>query len=985
MPTWQELEQLAKNFIRPLKGRRREQSAFAIAALCFSAGRAVGDKWLPEWNGWRSLATVQIALYTLGGVAFAYAVFRVWRLTHATDLPPVKDRPSVIKGPSAFTPGDGELFRRLGRESELQELMGYVLDNQTRLVVLMGESGAGKTSLVRAGLPHILKDKGVRVHYWEAVPTDSAERLLRAIQEDWSANGATTPAALDELINPSTVLGAEQHVIVLDQFEQLRGRNAVLQFLRRVARESLPPHRLTWIVAFRREYRADWADFMIPEHKRGFYPKELSLRLFSAEAARDVIIQLIQEADLQVEQPVVNNLIEAAANADNQVSPVDIGIGLLVLSELHERLGGRTLTVKDYQFAGGAEGLLTQYINRCLERFAETEREPLLKALLALRNPATNQRLAEGLPLEQLATEAEADPRRLQPQLDRLAQRDIRLLETVAHESVTHYRLPHERLIPALHRLTGKLLGEIEQARLRFENAFLAWEKNDKRAHYLLKGKDLKLIERNASQMLWGSAEQEKQTYLRQSLRRRSFVRMGAMAAAIALMAVGWGGAQWYQRYEGRRYLSESGYPPGLYDYQHQLKKLEMTEPLDLERFNWFSSDSTIEELFLKGAESSNSIAGLSSLAHCPSLKKLTLDLSRSQVGDLTPLAKLTNLTHLTLDLRLSQVNRLEPLTRLNNLAQLTLDLSFSRKQNVELLAQLTNTQLALTLHGGQVTDEWPKAKFPNLTELTIDLIGSQFINAGALAKVSSLKQLTIYFGGKHVVNVEPLAELNGLTHLSLVLRDSQVSNLAALAKLSKLKLLTLNLSNSEGSDLGQLVKLRNLTQLALYLGGNHVDNVEMLLGMNNIGQLILDFQGSSLRNLDELARLGDLKQLTLELRTINVDGILESLVKLKNLSQLTLDSRYGPKPNFESLVELSKWMQFSLYLHVSQASDLEWLTKLSSLKELILNPGGESQVTNWEALTRIPKLQKLSLENVTKAQRMSLQKLPASVVELRF
>ena len=42
------------------------------------------------------------------------------------------------------------------------------------------------------------------------------------------------------------------------------------------------------------------------------------------------------------------------------------------------------------------------------------------------------------------------------------------------------YRLPHERLIPALYRLTGKLLAEVDQAKLKFQNAFQAWQVNDK-------------------------------------------------------------------------------------------------------------------------------------------------------------------------------------------------------------------------------------------------------------------------------------------------------------------------------------------------------------------------------------------------------------------------------------------------------------------------------------------------------------------------
>ena len=49
------------------------------------------------------------------------------------------------------TPEDAPLFRRLCREDELAKLLGHTLDDQVSLVVMMGESGAGKTSGLATG------------------------------------------------------------------------------------------------------------------------------------------------------------------------------------------------------------------------------------------------------------------------------------------------------------------------------------------------------------------------------------------------------------------------------------------------------------------------------------------------------------------------------------------------------------------------------------------------------------------------------------------------------------------------------------------------------------------------------------------------------------------------------------------------------------------------------------------------------------------
>src|SRR5262245_27807920 len=185
--------------------------------------------------------------------------------------------------------------------------------------------------------------------------------------------------------------------------------------------------------------------------------------------------------------------------------------------------------------------------------------------------------------------------------------------------------------MPALYRLTGKLLVEVDQARLKFENAFVAWQKSSGRSRFLMKGSDLRLVERLETKIPWGANAQEKQSFLNRSKRHRRFVQGAAGATVLALIGLGWVASLQSQRFEGKRFLRESGYPPVLYDSQRQLRKLALTEPLDLERFTWLSSDS-IEELGLEATSSSNSIAGLASLSRCHLLKNLTLYLRSSQV-----------------------------------------------------------------------------------------------------------------------------------------------------------------------------------------------------------------------------------------------------------------------------------------------------------------------------------------------------------------
>ena len=1007
MTGWQELYQqllqIINAAIRFVKARRREEAPIGIAAILFWIGYHFID-WFREGlqdfiRSWHGDKIIPGCLYVAGLIFLSYGIYRIWRLAHNPDLPPVTNRTSAVKGPLAFTPADGELFRKLGREDDLRKLLGYIEDDQVPLIVLMGASGAGKTSLLRAGLTDILKDKKVKYHYWEAVPSDSGRGLLKAIQESWhseSNNGAsganqhslfTELQSLDELVNPLPEILESNHIIILDQFEQLRGNGSgqVFQLLKKVARKAKPPHRITWIIAFRREFRADWSDFIIPEQERGFYPPELSLRLFTPEQARDVISQLIQSAGLSVEQKVVNNLIEAAT-VDGEVSSVDIGIGLLVLSEMYERQGGKTVTEDAYHFAGGAEGLLTQYINRCLDNFPDEDREKILNAMLALRDAETNQRIAEGKTCVELSEATGAEARRLKTQLERLTKRDMRLLEHVAaiDDEEIRYRLPHERLISALNRLVGKLLGELEEAKLKFINAFSAWRK-DNAPQYLLRGKHLRLVEQNKSEILWGKDEEEKLKFLKRSQRRRISRRVLSVGLIILLIASGWVANSQYQHYDAKSNLQYNKYPPELYYWQQQLKALKLKSAFNAERFSWLRSN-TLEELTIKVASAENSIDGLvDSLTKCPALKKLTLDLSESQVSSIELLDKLTNLNQLTLNLDGTKVSSIEPLSKLANLNQLTLNLSRTQVSNIEPLAKLTDlNQLTLNLDGTKVSSIEPLSKLAHLDQFSLNVHTTPVSSLEPLAKLTNLNQLFLNLGFTKVSDIEPLSKLTNLNQLSLDLTYTQVGDLASLSKLTNLNQLSLDsyspqvssieplsrltnlnqlsldIRSTQVNSLKPLAKLTKLTQLFLGISSTQMSSIELLDKLTNLNQLTLNLIFTSLNSLKPLAKLTKLTQLFLGVNSTQISSI-EPLDKLINLNQLSLDLGRTQVSSIEPLDKLTNLNQLSLYLNDTQASSIEPLGKLTNLNQLSLYLSG-SQVSNIEPLSKLTNLNQLTL-----------------------
>lgn len=548
-----------------------------ISLAAFGIGMVVASKFLPDAEHLpESLAPYASSapwLFALGGILLTS--YQIWKFRRRAAAPPVETgglKPAAIKGPAAFGPADSELFARLGRQRELAELRGWILDDQVPLVALMGESGVGKTSLLRAGLAYALEAEPV---YFEALPSNPSGGLLAAVHNRWASTDKE-PASLGDLPN---ALRKIPLIVVIDQLEQLDASNhpEMFELLREVATQE-PPYRSTWIVAFRREYSAEWKEFELSLPKAASKRIEtISLRRFSVDQAEKVFAVLAEAGDIPLDQEAMREIL-VGVSMDGMVSPVEIGISLLALSELTIGSGNRSFTATHLRDRGGREGLLASYLERLLEDVSEGERKEILRGLLLLTDldaDRPEQRVAEGLTVREIVERLNpASPRSFERWLAFLASPKARVLEELDDGRI---RLLHDQWVPAVHRLSGSILAQVSEAQRVLHRAYRAWSE-DQRPRDLLQGHALRKILRNLPELHLRSQEME---YLRRSRVRARWKRSLVACALLGIsVGVSIGIRQFQQRDFGRQFASW-GLPSDLPEYLGQLDELTLGGPVN--------------------------------------------------------------------------------------------------------------------------------------------------------------------------------------------------------------------------------------------------------------------------------------------------------------------------------------------------------------------------------------------------------------------
>ncbi len=336
------------------------------------------------------------------------------------------------QGLMAYDVEDAERF--FGRDADVAACLGILARGS--FVALVGPSGSGKSSLLRAGVLATLRRRGHQV-----VLITPGPRPLQSL------------TALAEDAPPGTVLAVDQGEEVFSLCDDLEDRHA---FLERLVEES---RRRPVLVTLRSDRLGQ-----VTEHAGFSRLVEGGLHLVGTldeHGLRQAIERPAEQAGLVIEHGLVDLLVHEVRD-----DPGALPLLSHALLETWQRREGNTLTVDGYRASGGIHGAVAQSAEQLYGRIEPEQRRQLRDLVLRLVSPGS-----EG---EAVRTRV---PRRLvAPAHDGLVEALVAARLVTSDEGVLE--ITHEALTRAWPRLRGWLDDDVEGQRIRHHlgGAADAWD-----------------------------------------------------------------------------------------------------------------------------------------------------------------------------------------------------------------------------------------------------------------------------------------------------------------------------------------------------------------------------------------------------------------------------------------------------------------------------------------------------------------------------
>lgn len=373
---------------------------------------------------------------------------------------------SPYVGLAPYQVGDSDRF--FGREA-LTDTVAALIEERP-FVAVFGSSGAGKSSLLRAGVLARARRATILVTPGADPITELAVAVAGLAEEpvDRVHRDLTTgPEALRGWLAKA----ADDLLLVVDQFEETFTLcdDAMRTWLIRALTTATGPHARVVIGV-----RADFYDHCARHHElvTALHGAQVMVGPMSTEELRAAITEPAARAGATTETALVARLISDVAG-----QPGALPLVSHILAEAWQRRRGIVLTLTSYEALGGIDHALARTAENVFEKLPDDDRQAARLLFLRLVAPGngtadTKRRVRRAdLPMPDAL-------------LDRLA--DARLI-TIDRDSV---ELTHEALLRAWPRLAGWIARDREDIRTehRLAEAAAVWEANGRDTDALYRG-----------------------------------------------------------------------------------------------------------------------------------------------------------------------------------------------------------------------------------------------------------------------------------------------------------------------------------------------------------------------------------------------------------------------------------------------------------------------------------------------------------------
>ncbi len=453
------------------------------------------------------------------------------------------------KGLAAFQPEDSDYF--FGREDLVEELVTRL--QQSRILVLGGSSGSGKSSVLRAGLlPAIAANAISGSENWRVcVFTPGRDPMTDLYFQLIGDNShLTAQVSLNDFIAyPSAArrlatANEGELLICIDQFEELftlvkqERRSKFIEALS--AMTDPADSRVRIVLTIRADFYASCAE--IPWLADRISENQFLVGPMTRPELRRAISEPAHAAGLHMDRSLIDAIVDEAGR--------EAGSLPLVAHSLYEtwsRRKGAVMSLDGYRQSGGVTGAISQTAETLFtDVFDKVQQEATRRLFLRLVTPGEGtpdtRRL---LPIDEI--ERDSDPDTTRRVVEALT--DARLL-TLDDKNV---QIAHEALLRTWPRLNSWIEESRDDLRMRqrIQHDAAEWDVENREPDLLYRGTRLLSAEEWSvkNQNILGALEREflgaardarDQAQAASKMRRRRRRRINQVAvAALALLAIG--------------------------------------------------------------------------------------------------------------------------------------------------------------------------------------------------------------------------------------------------------------------------------------------------------------------------------------------------------------------------------------------------------------------------------------------------------------